>query len=68
MITIKNPDSRRKNPITGQSDIKIGELIVCYPNKYTIISINSIVSIQARNIQSADNVDWIGETYNGREL
>ena len=41
---------------------------MCYLNKYTIKSDDSIDSIQARNLHSAQNVDWIGEIYNFREL
>jgi hypothetical protein len=44
---------------------KTGRLIVYCLNKYTIKSINSKGSIQARNPQSAHVVDWPGETYNG---
>jgi hypothetical protein len=40
--------------------------VVCYLNKYIIKSINSKDSIQARNPHSAQNVDWSGETHNGR--
>ena len=53
-------DTAVLNPITGQSDIKIGELIVCYPNKYTIISINSIVSIQGTICETFYRM-WIGQ-------
>ena len=44
----------------------IGGSIVCYPNKYTIKTINCKNSIQARNLKSDLYLDWIGETYNGR--
>jgi transcriptional regulator with GAF, ATPase, and Fis domain len=42
--------------------------IVRYSNKYTINSINSTDSIQARNINFQQNVDWPGETHNVRAL
>jgi hypothetical protein len=45
---------------------KMGGLIVYYPNKYIMISVDSTDSIQARNLQSRRYVDWIDETYNGR--
>jgi len=43
------------------------EMIVCFPNKYTIKSVDSRDSTKARNINLALNVDWPGETYNFRE-
>jgi hypothetical protein len=45
---------------------KMGGPIVCCANKYTIKSINSTDSIQARNPHSAQNIDWPGETHNGQ--
>jgi hypothetical protein len=40
--------------------------VMCYQNKYIIKSGNSTDSIQARYVKLRQNVDWIGETYNGR--
>jgi len=34
---------------------------VCYLNKYTIKSIDSTDSIQARNVNFHQNVDWVGK-------
>jgi len=42
--------------------------IVRYLNEYIIKSINSLDFIEARNVKLALYVDWIGETYNFREL
>jgi hypothetical protein len=47
---------------------KMGELIVCYANKYTIKSVDSTDSIQARNINLLQTVDWVDVIYNSREL
>ena len=44
--------------------IKMGWPVVGYPNKYIIKSINSIESIQARNINFQQIVDWPGDIYN----
>jgi hypothetical protein len=45
---------------------KIGGIAVDCQSKYTIKSINSTDSIQARNIHFHQNVDLPGEIYNGR--
>jgi hypothetical protein len=48
--------------------VKMGGTTVCYLNKYTTKSINSPDLIEARYIHFHQNVDWPGETHNGREV
>jgi hypothetical protein len=43
-----------------------GGPVVFYLNKYTIKSVNSKDSTNARYVNFHQNVDWPGETHNGR--
>ena len=42
--------------------------VVCCLNKYIIKSTYSTDSTKARNVNFHQNVDWVGEIYNVREL